>query len=206
MVAREKATPVTSFDSYQYSTNTQTIITGVPRDLLRYFTVQAVNSHGAGELSAETSVIPLNEPPKAYADTGYTFMNENLTLDVLANDFDVEGDSLSITAVSTVSGGAVQISSDGLTLLILPSVDSYESVIFSYTVTDGFGGSASASVNVTVNVKPQANDDYPSIDEDTPTFVNILANDVDINGGDIKILSLNIKGSISIIILFEFFL
>ena len=186
---------MTSFDSYKYSTNTQTIITGVPRDLLRYFTVQAINSHGAGEFSAETSVIPLNEPPKAYADTGYTFMNENLTLDVLANDFDVEGDSLSITAVSTVSGGAVQISSDGLTLLILPSVDSYESVIFSYTVTDGFGGSASASVNVTLNARPQANDDYPSIDEDTPTFVDILANDVDINGGDIKILSLsNISG------------
>ena len=55
---------------------------------------------------------------------------------------------------------------------------------FDYTVSDGSGGTASATVNVTVeavgvNLPPQPTDDVVSTVQDTPVTFNVLANDID---------------------------
>jgi len=50
-------------------------------------------------------------------------------------------------------------------------------------VSDGNGGTAIATVNVTVtpvNDAPLATDDITSTNEDTPITVNVVANDTDV--------------------------
>src|SRR5439155_12916016 len=56
---------------------------------------------------------------------------------------------------------------------------------FTYTIGDGHGGSATASVSVTVaavNDAPVAADDTVTTAEDTPATISVLANDVDADG------------------------
>src|SRR5262249_36410763 len=65
---------------------------------------------------------------------------------------------------------------------------------FTYTIDDGAGGTATATVNVTVapvNDAPVANDDSPTVAEGGATTVNVLANDSD---ADNTLAAANITG------------
>jgi len=72
-----------------------------------------------------------------------------LTLDVLANDSDIDGDTLSVDSTSSPSHGSVTINGDG-TLIYTPEANFNGSDSFSYTLSDGNGGSDAGSVTVTV--------------------------------------------------------
>ena len=61
---------------------------------------------------------------------------------------------------------------------------------FTYTVIDGNGGSAVATVDVTVtavNDDPTAVDDGAVTNEDTPVVINVLANDSDLDGDTLSV-------------------
>ena len=63
---------------------------------------------------------------------------------------------------------------------------------FGYTIGDGAGGSASATVSVTVtavNDPPVAVDDTTTTPEEVSKLINVLANDSDIDGGALTVLS-----------------
>ncbi|GAH24641.1 unnamed protein product, partial [marine sediment metagenome] len=74
---------------------------------------------------------------------------------------------------------------------------------FTYTISDGNGGTDSAIVNITVtpqNDNPVANDDYVSAIEDSiNNQYDVLTNDDDIDGDSLIILSVTdpINGSAS---------
>ncbi|MDQ0559402.1 T1SS-143 domain-containing protein, partial [Rhizobium mesoamericanum] len=72
---------------------------------------------------------------------------------LLANDSDVDGDTLSIAGVSTTSahGGTVTLNNNG-TITYNPAANYNGKDTFTYTVSDGHGGTATATV--TVNVTP----------------------------------------------------
>jgi hypothetical protein len=81
-------------------------------------------------------------------------------LNVLANDTDVDGDALTVTAVTPAANGAVVIAADGLTLTYTPNPNFSGADSFSYMISDGNGGTASALVTVMVaggNSAPTAN-------------------------------------------------
>jgi len=72
-----------------------------------------------------------------------------VTIPVLANDSDPDGQSLSIVAVSQPANGTVTVNAGG-TITYTPGPGFVGTDRFVYTATDGAGGSGSAEVQVTV--------------------------------------------------------
>ncbi len=149
-----------------------------------------VANDGLADSSVATVMItvdPLNDAPMATDDEATTAEDAAVTIAVLANDTDVDGNPLSITSVTQGSHGAVVINPDN-TVSYTPAPNFFGVDTFIYTASDGQGGSDSATVNVTVtpvNDGPIANDDSYVAREDTTLTVpvpGVLANDTDVEG------------------------
>ena len=94
---------------------------------------------------------PTNQPPVANTDSATTAQNTAVTLEastLLANDTDADGDSLSLTSVSNPVNGSVTFS-DG-NVIFTPSTNFTGNASFDYSISDGKGGTSSASVSVAV--------------------------------------------------------
>lgn len=107
---------------------------------------------GAAQQVVVDRADPVNQPPVAAPDTASTVAGKAVVLDVLANDTDADGDSLSLAAVTTPSGGATAVK-DGK-VIYTPKAGFTGNDAFSYTVQDGRGGSASGQVTVAVQPSP----------------------------------------------------
>ena len=118
------------------------------------FDFTATDNEGAvsPSVSAPINVAPVNDAPVAVDDLASTTINTGTTITVLGNDSDVDGDALTVTAASVdPARGTVTINPDG-TLAFSPAGNVSGPVLVSYTISDGLGGFASATV--TVNVGP----------------------------------------------------
>ncbi|MEZ5525484.1 MAG: retention module-containing protein [Pseudomonadales bacterium] len=101
--------------------------------------------------NANNTVAAVNDDPVAN-DDGPVNTNEDTALtniDVLGNDTDVDGDALSIQGVPTALNGTVTVNPDG-TLNYTPNANFHGVDTITYTVSDGQGGTDTASVTVTV--------------------------------------------------------
>ncbi len=92
---------------------------------------------------------PPNAAPAADDDAGQTLEDAAVTIDVLANDHDADGHPLAISQTSAPAHGALQVNADQ-TIVYQPDDDFFGEDSFTYTVSDGQGGEATATVNVTV--------------------------------------------------------
>ncbi|WP_254664669.1 cadherin-like domain-containing protein, partial [Vibrio parahaemolyticus] len=118
--------------------------------------------------SANLDILPINDAPNAENDVITTEEDTSVTIDVLVNDSDVEGDALSIQSASVPSEqGSVDIV-DGK-LVFTPAENFNGEATITYIVTDGdLTDEAKVTVTVTpVNDSPVAVDDTTSIQEDT---------------------------------------
>ena len=95
---------------------------------------------------------PDNEPPTAVDDTATTEQDTPVSVSVLANDSDPDGDALTLTAVTQPAHGSAFI--DGSAVLYNPAAGYFGPDSFDYTVSDGNGGTATATVSVTVTEPP----------------------------------------------------
>jgi hypothetical protein len=93
-----------------------------------------------------------NQPPEALDDSMSTFENEPVTTNVLVNDSDPDDDALTVIAVTQPAGGSVIDNGDGTVTYTANGYTGQTS--FTYTVSDGRGGEATASVSVTVEAGP----------------------------------------------------
>ncbi len=135
---------------------------------------------------------PIGNPPDAVDDAVATGEDTPITIDVLANDSDAEDDPLSITDVTQGTHGAVV--NNGTDVTYTPNADYFGSDTFTYTISDGNGGSDFATVMVTINAVPDdpvANDDTATTNEDTPVNIDVLANDFYPDDGDNSNLSVS---------------
>jgi subtilisin family serine protease len=89
-----------------------------------------------------------NHAPVAQDDSAETDENRAVSIDVLANDSDPDGDTLQIASVGKPQHGTVRISENGVEYT--PDKDYTGDDTFSYTVTDG---ELNSSANVKVTVK-----------------------------------------------------
>src|SRR5262249_25048055 len=96
---------------------------------------------------------PINAPPDAVNDSATTAAGAAVTVAVLANDSDPDGDALSVTAVTQGAHGAVVVNADD-TVTYTPAAGFSGTDQFTYTISDGNGGSATAAVTITVNPGP----------------------------------------------------
>ena len=122
-------------------------------------TVQAQDPHGAAaEAQVVVTVTNVNERPEAEDDAAETLEDEAVTVDVLANDTDPDGDSLRVESVSAPEHGTTRIAAGG-GVLYTPEANYHGADRFTYVVTDPEGETASAAVEVTVlsvNDAPEA--------------------------------------------------
>ncbi|MCX8819417.1 tandem-95 repeat protein, partial [Vibrio parahaemolyticus] len=99
--------------------------------------------------SANLDILPINDAPNAENDVITTEEDTAVTIDVLVNDSDVEGDALSIQSASVPKEqGTVEVV-DGK-LVFTPAENFHGDAEITYTLTDG-ALTDQATVNVTVN-------------------------------------------------------
>ena len=108
-------------------------------------------------------------------DDASTLIVDNLTLPgVLANDTDVDGDSLTVMLVSDVEHGSLTLISDG-SFEYTPDQDFTGADSFTYRATDGSVDSLVATVSINVssfnNGPVTVNDEY-TVDEDAGLTTN----------------------------------
>lgn len=140
---------------------------------------------GAASGSVDVVVAPVNDDPDAGSPT-LGNGNEDApinNIDVLSFASDIDGDLLSVSGASAANG-LVTINPDG-TLNYTPNADFNGLDTITYTIDDGNGGSATGSKFVfinSVNDAPVANNESVSVPEDGSVTINVLTNDVDIDG------------------------
>ncbi|MFC1759879.1 Ig-like domain-containing protein, partial [Planctomycetota bacterium] len=124
---------------------------------------------------------PTNNDPNARNDSATTDEDNPVTINVLNNDRDSDGDALSVTSAGDASNGTTRVNGDG-TITYTPDAGFSGNDSFDYTIDDGNGGQATATVNVTiasVNDAPVARGDTAATDEDNAVIINVLGNDSD---------------------------
>ncbi|MGX5735820.1 Ig-like domain-containing protein [Bosea thiooxidans] len=145
---------------------------------------------GTTEATVSLTINPPNAAPVAADDTGLgTEYGAALTIDpatLLANDTDANGDTLTILSVASGTGGTVALDDDG-NIVFTPAAGFEGEATFSYTVSDGKGGTATAAVTVTVSPEPEVPAGTEFDDELTGTagddVVAALAGDDVVSGG-----------------------
>ncbi len=153
--------------------------------------------------SANLDILPINDAPNAENDVITTEEDTAVTIDVLVNDSDVEGDALSIQSASVPSEqGSVDIV-DGK-LVFTPAENFNGEATITYIVTDGdLTDEAKVTVAVTpVNDSPVAVDDTTSIQEDTAVTIDVLTNDTDVDGDKLSIESASVpkeQGTVEVV-------
>ncbi|HIF6147609.1 TPA: tandem-95 repeat protein [Vibrio parahaemolyticus] len=153
--------------------------------------------------SANLDMLPINDAPNAENDVITTEEDTAVTIDVLVNDSDVEGDVLSIQSASVPSEqGSVDIV-DGK-LVFTPAENFNGEATITYIVTDGdLTDEAKVTVTVTpVNDSPVAVDDTVSTQEDTVVTIDVLPNDSDVDGDKLSIQSASVpeaQGKVEIV-------
>ncbi|MBN1210074.1 MAG: tandem-95 repeat protein, partial [Myxococcaceae bacterium] len=147
------------------------------------FTYTATDGNGGSDTATVTvTVTPVNDLPTAGNDSFTVGEDSAATvLDVLANDTAAPdtGETLTITGVTQPTDGTVTFTAADVTFTPTPNFQGIAT--FSYTVSDGNGGSDTAAVTVTVspvNDPPDARNDSLTVAEDSAaTVLDVLAND-----------------------------
>ncbi|MFH1964459.1 MAG: Ig-like domain-containing protein [Acidobacteriota bacterium] len=133
--------------------------------------------------SVNISISPVNDPPIAVKDSASTSEDESVTLQLLANDSDIDNDELSASLRSTPANGMVTVSLTG-EAVYSPDKNFFGNDSFTYEVSDGTNkASAEALISVTpVNDPPEAVDDSATTGIDESVNINVLSNDNDPEG------------------------
>ncbi|EIJ35583.1 Ig-like domain-containing protein [Thiothrix nivea] len=149
----------------------------------------------AGNQSTATVTVTVNpanpnDTPVANNDSAVTTSGTPVSVDVLANDTDPNGDPLTIASFGQGSNGSV--TQNGNNLVYTPAVGFSGTDSFTYVITDPAGNQSTATVTVTVNpanpnVTPVANNDSAVTTSGSPVTVDVLANDTDPNGDPLSI-------------------
>jgi hypothetical protein len=166
-----------------------------PGSALDTFTYTLTPGGAVGTVTVTVNCV--DDSPVAVADAAT--VNEDsgaTTINVQANDTDIDGGTNTISSVTQPANGTVVITNGGTDLTYAPTANYCNNPpggapsTFTYTLSPG---GATATVSVTVNCVddfPVAVADAATIAEDAgATAISVLANDADVDGGAISINS-----------------
>ncbi len=161
------------------------------------FTYTVSDGHGGTATEVATLTVEgRNDAPVAKADLIAGIAEDGTAiLDVITNDSDVEGDALTLAQFSQPAEGRVFVDAGGH-LVFDPGTDFNDlgegrtaTVSFTYTVSDGHGGTATEVATLTVEGRNDAPvaaaDSIVGVADDRPTVLDVTANDSDVDGGDV---------------------
>ncbi|WP_413495931.1 Ig-like domain-containing protein [Shewanella baltica] len=140
-----------------------------------------------------------NSLPVANPDTAALFWNQSIDVDVLANDTDSDGDTLTVTQVTSEFGTAVILANQQLSYT--PATDFIGTDVLVYSITDGKGGTASSELTVVVsgNTAPTTVNDSAATDDRTSLLLDVLSNDSDPDGNALTLVSATAQqGAVSV--------
>ena len=113
-------------------------------------TVSCIAQDEAGNASAAAIfTVTVNRSPIAAPDTASTLEGVPVTIPVLANDTDGDGDLLALASVGAPAQGTTAIGPAGV--VYTPAAGFYGTDTFTYIVTDNRGGLATGTVTVNVS-------------------------------------------------------
>jgi len=162
---------------------------------------------GEGEVDIDFGFTPNNEPPIAKSDFMQTLEDSAVSVGVLVNDSDPDGqiNEGSVTISQNPLNGLASVTSDGL-ITYTPNADFSGRDSLLYTVRDDEGAISNAAV-VTIDVSPVndppvAVDDSVSLIAQQSTIIDVLGNDTDIdsalNPASITIVSSPSHGTVDV--------
>ena len=143
------------------------------------------------------NVAGLNDAPVAVDDTNTTDENTAVSGNVLTNDTDVDGETLTVANPATYIGayGTLVLAANG-SYTYTPSgaaalLDQGETAddVFNYVVSDGTAADAGIlTITVTgLSGAPDAVDDTATTTEDAPVSGNVLTNDTDVENDPLSV-------------------
>jgi YD repeat-containing protein len=143
----------------------------------------------SGNRQVITTAQAPNQGPVAVANSATVVASGTVDISVLANDSDPDGDTLTISAVSTPTAGTATILTGPARIRYVATATAGVRT-FNYTISDGHGHTATATVTVTVtasNQPPVGNADTASTSPSTSTSIMVLANDTDPNNNTLSV-------------------
>ena len=182
--------------SYTLSASAQALALG--ENVQDSFNYTVSDNDGSDTGALVFHIAGVNDAPTANPDAATGHENQVLTINVLANDTDVDnGAVLTVTAASapagkgtaTVVGNQVQFNPG--TAFDHLAQGASEVVVISYSITDEHGATSSSTASVTVtgtNDGPVANPDTAAGTENQVLTIDALANDTDVDDGAVKTL------------------
>ncbi|MGV3607065.1 MAG: Ig-like domain-containing protein [Planctomycetaceae bacterium] len=150
------------------------------------FTYTVRNQNGdLSTANVTVNVQNVNDMPTASSDAVTVAEDSgNTIVNVLANDTSSPdtGETLSVIGVTQgTQGGIVTIGANGQNIIYRPAANKNGTETFTYTISDGNGGTSSAIVTVTItpqNDNPTVVNDTATVTEDsTANHVNVMGND-----------------------------
>ncbi len=146
--------------------------------------VRVTDQDGAfGQVTIPVAVATLNDAPQAANDSAATPQGTAVTVNVLANDSDVDGtlNPAGVTLVARSASGSVTVNPSTGAITYTPVATFSGSATFTYTVKDNTGATSNAAtvtVNVTAgNQAPVASNGTLSASEDTVASGTLVATD-----------------------------
>lgn len=118
------------------------------------FTLRLTVTDNAGATAMATTAAAIapaagaNSAPVAADDVATVRRGRSVTVPILTNDIDANGDSLVVTSITQPTIGSARISNG---TVIYTAAQRYTGVVgFGYAISDGHGGAATATIRVTV--------------------------------------------------------
>jgi VCBS repeat-containing protein len=206
---------INSDGSYTYTADNTAAIDAAATGSHLTDTFTYTASDGQGGTNSNQIVITLDRAPTVVADAASALESGSAaTGNVLTNDSDRDGDSLVVSAVAGSAGnvgasvagtyGHLTLNSDGsysyvadnTTAIDAAATGSHLTDTFSYTASDGQGGTTTTNLVITLDRAPTTVDDSAGVAEGDTVSANaangVLANDSDRDGDVLTVVA--VKG------------
>ena len=177
-------------------------------------TISITVGDGHGGSTNETLSITIDRAPTVVADSGAAVESASGTGNVLTNDSDKDGDTLVVSAVNgsgagvgnSVAGtyghitiganGAYTYTADNTSAIDSAATGSHLTDTFTYTASDGHGGTTTTNVVITLDRAPTVTNDTGAVVEGATLTVGsagsgVLANDSDRDGDTLTVSAIS---------------